>query len=71
MAAPVQDTLGINPEYMLPHQRDQYRKHLQTMNDLQTRKAKEPNNPQLDLAIAEARNQLTQLATAAAQNEKQ
>jgi transcription initiation factor TFIID subunit 12 len=66
----VQD-LGINVEYMLPHQRDQYRKHLGTMNDLQSRKAKEPNNPQLEAAINEARNQLGQLAAAAAQNEKQ
>jgi histone H3/H4 len=69
--APVQDTLGINPEYMLPHQREQYRRHLQTMNDLQGRKAKEPNNAQLDAAISEARNQLTQLAAAAAQHERQ
>jgi Transcription initiation factor TFIID subunit A len=69
--APVQDTLGINPEYMLPHQRDQYRRHLQTMNDLQGRKAKEPHDPQLDASIAEARNQLNQLAAAAAQNEEQ
>src|SRR5271154_4104189 len=64
----VQDTLGINLEYMLPHQRDQYRKHLATMNDLQSRKA---NNPQLEAAINDARNQLGQLAAAAAQNEKQ
>ena len=56
---------------MLPHQREQYRRHLQTMNDLQGRKAKEPNNPQLDAPIAEARNQLTQLAQAAAQHERQ
>ena len=69
--ASVQDTLGINVEYMLPHQRDQYRKHFATMNDLQSRKAKEPNNLQLDVAINEARNQLNQLAAAAAQNEKQ
>src|SRR5271170_6099490 len=67
----VQDTLGINLEYMLPHQRDQYRKHFATMNDLQSRKAKELNNPQLEAAILEARNQLGQLAVAAAQNEKQ
>ena len=67
----VQDTLGINLEYMLPHQRDQYRKHLATMNDFQSRKAKEPNNPQLEAAINDARNQLGQLAAAAAQNEKQ
>lgn len=67
----VQDTLGINLEYMLPHQRDQYRKHLANMNDLRSRKAKEPNNPQLEAAIREARNQLNQLAAAAAQNEKQ
>jgi histone H3/H4 len=69
--APVQDTLGLNPEYMLPHQREQYRRHLQTMNDLQGRKTKEPNTPQFDAAIAEARNQLTQLAQAAAQHERQ
>ena len=56
---------------MLPHQREQYRKHLQTMNDLQTRKAKEPNNAQLDAQITEARNQLSQLAQLAAQNERQ
>jgi len=69
--ASVQDALGINLEYMLPHQRDQYRKHLAAMNDLQSRKAKEPNNLQLDAAILEARTQLGQLAAAAAQNEKQ
>jgi transcription initiation factor TFIID subunit TAF12 len=67
----VQDALGIHLEYMLPHQRDQYRKHLATMNDVQSRKAKEPNNPQLEVAINEARNQLSVLAAAAAQNEKQ
>src|SRR5215475_8489695 len=68
--APVQDTLGINPEYMLPHQREAYWRHLATMNDLQSRKAKEPNNPQLDAQIAEARNQLNQLAAQAAQHEQ-
>lgn len=71
--APVQEIQSQAPniEYMLPHQREQYRKHLQTMNDLQGRKTKEPNNAQLDAAIAEARSQLAQLAQAAAQNERQ
>jgi hypothetical protein len=68
--APVQDTLGMNPEYMLPHQREQFRRHLQTISDLQDRKGKEPHNPQIDAAIAEARTQLTQLAQAAAQHEQ-
>lgn len=67
----VQDFLGINLDYMLPHQREQYRRHLANMNDLQSRKTKEPNSTQLDVAINEARNQLTQLAYAAAQNERQ
>src|SRR5579859_6122920 len=67
--APVQDTLGMNPEYMLPHQREQFRRHLQTISDLQDRKGKD-QNPQLDAAISEARNQLAQLAQAAAQNEQ-
>jgi transcription initiation factor TFIID subunit 12 len=68
---PVQDTIGVNPEYMLPHQREQYRRHLQAVTDLQGRKAKEPNNPQIDAAISEARNQQTILARQAQQNEKQ
>ena len=41
------------------------------MNDLQGQKAKEPNNPQLDASIAEARNQLIHLAAAAEQHERQ
>ena len=65
-----QDTSGIKSEYMLPYQREQYRRHLQTINDLQGRKLHEPNNPQLDAGIAEARNQLNQLSSAAAENEK-
>ena len=69
--APVQDTLGMNPEFMLPHQREQYRRHLQTISDLQDRKGVEPNNPQIDAAIAEARTQLRQLAQAAARHEQQ
>lgn len=68
--APVQDTLGMNPDYMLPHQRDQFRRHLQTVTDLNNRRSTEPNNPQIDAAIAEARGHLTQLAAQAAQNEK-
>ncbi len=67
---PVQDTLGMNPEYLLPHQREQFRRHLATISDLQDRKAKEPNNPQADAAIVEARAQLTQLAQAAQQHEQ-
>jgi transcription initiation factor TFIID subunit TAF12 len=61
----------MNPEFMLPHQREQYRRHLQTVTDLQGRKAKEANNPHLDAAIAEARDNLDALSQAAKQNEKQ
>jgi hypothetical protein len=68
--APLQDSLGVNPEYLLPHQREQYRRALQTVTDHQSHKAKEPNNSQLDAAIAEARGQLATLAAAAAQHEK-
>lgn len=60
----------MNPEYLLPHQREQFRRHLQTVSDLQDRKAKEPNNPQTDAAIVEARAQLNQLAQAAQQHEQ-
>jgi transcription initiation factor TFIID subunit TAF12 len=68
--APLQDSLGVNPEYLLPHQREQYRRALQTVTDYQGHKAKEPNNSQLDAAIAEARGRLATLAAAAAQHEK-
>jgi Transcription initiation factor TFIID subunit A len=68
--APLQASLGVNPEYLLPHQREQYRHALQTVTDYQGHKAKEPNNSQLDAAIAEARGQLATLAAAAAQHEK-
>ena len=60
----------MNPEYLLPHQREQFRRHLATISDLQDRKAIEPNNPQADAAIVEARAQLTQLAQAAQQHEQ-
>jgi transcription initiation factor TFIID subunit TAF12 len=69
--APLQDSLGMNPEYLLPHQRDLYRRYLQSVTDYQGQKAKEPNNTQLDGAIAEARSHINQLAAAAAQHEKQ
>jgi Transcription initiation factor TFIID subunit A len=66
----LQDTLGMNLEYLLPHQRDQYRKAFQTMNDLQSRKAKDPDNAVLDNAIAEARKQLSTLAQQASNQQK-
>jgi hypothetical protein len=69
--APVRDTLGMNPDYLLPHQQEQFRRHLATISDLQDRKAKESNNnPQTDAAIVEARAQLSQLAQAAQQHEQ-
>jgi hypothetical protein len=68
---PVQDTLGMNPDYMLPHQREQLRRNLQNISELQNRKAKEPNNPSLDTLISEARSSLSQLAALVQMNEKQ
>jgi hypothetical protein len=69
--AAVHQSLGMNPDYMLPHQRDQFRRHLQTITDLNNRKPTEPQNiAQIEASIAEARTQIQHLATQAAQNEK-
>ena len=68
--APLQDSLGMNPEYLLPHQREQFRRHLQAVTDYQGQKSKEPNNNQLNAAIAEARQHLNALAQAAQAHEK-
>jgi len=69
--APVTESLGMNPDFLLPHQRDQFRRHLQTITDLNNRKSTEPKNAsQLEALITEARQQLTQLAAQASQNEK-
>src|SRR6202022_4880650 len=68
--APLQDSLGMNPEYLLPHQREQFRRHLQAVTDYQGQKSKEPNNRPPDAAIAEARQHLNALAQAAQSHEK-
>ena len=63
---PLQDTL----EYLLPQQLEQYRQNYQKLNDLQSRKAKDPDNKAVDAAISETRKQLAQLDQQVAKQKK-
>jgi len=61
----------MNPDFLHPHQREQLRRHLQTITDLNNRKTTEPQNlAQIEAAIAEARNHLDELAASAVNNER-
>jgi transcription initiation factor TFIID subunit TAF12 len=65
----VQNLFNLNPNFLLPSQGAQFQKILESLNELQSRKAQQPNNPDIDQALAELRNQLQTIIRSVNANE--
>jgi transcription initiation factor TFIID subunit TAF12 len=65
----VQNLFNLNSNFMLPSQSAQFQKILESLNELQSRKAQQPNNPDIDQALIELRNQLQTIIRSVNTNE--
>jgi transcription initiation factor TFIID subunit TAF12 len=65
----VQNLFNLNPNFLLPSQSAQFQKIIESLNELQSRKVQQPNNPDIDQALAELRNQLQTIIRSVNANE--
>jgi transcription initiation factor TFIID subunit TAF12 len=65
----VQNLFNLDPNFMLPSQSAQFQKILESLNEVQSRKAQQPNNHDVDQALIELRNQLETIIRSVNANE--